>query len=922
MAVNVTSSSNPSNDPDKLPVMGSSESDLAASLIAEDGGSFDFTLKEFTSRLANISSAVECKALLQQQQAKLDADFIRGVETHLLIVARSNLIDALLKHLWQQADWGKQKICLIAVGGYGRGELHPQSDVDLLLLLEQKPTKANCETISGLVTYLWDCGLDLGHSVRTLKECLAYARDDITIHTNILESRPISGETGLFDQLKILTDTQNMWDSSEFFIAKWKEQRERHRDTNNNEYNLEPNIKTSPGGLRDIQNIIWIAKRHLGEGNIQQLEKSGFLTEIEAANFAEGLQFLWKARYALHMLAKRHEDRLLFDYQVKVAEIFGFVDDNANLAVEKFMHEYYRRVLLLAELNDVLIQHFDQDIVRVNEAEELIALNERFCVRNGYIDVIDEQVFVDNLWALIEIFVLMAEHNYIRGVRASTMRLMRTHRERIDDTFRNDEKVIGLFMQLLKSNRNVPLQLKRMRRHGILSKYLPAFGEIIGKMQYDLFHIYTVDIHTLEVVQNIYRFAHEGSEHDYVLAAKVINGHIKIELLYLAALFHDIAKGRGGSHSELGGIDAREFCQRHGVNGRDTNLIVWLVENHLVMSTISQKQDLSDPDVIRQFATSVGDRSRLDYLFILTVADINGTNPELWNAWRASLLRQLYAAATRALRRGLENPVDKKELIAEKQQAALSILAQVGIDAGDVYQQWKDRVDDYFLRESIEDLVLHAEGILAHMDSDTPLVIIKKPSDLFETAVTQITIYCRLRENRFSFITLALEQLNLSIHDARLLIAGGGHVLDTFYVLDADGEAIDHDSNRIDDIRNKMLQILNEPNERWDSCERRTSRRLKSFKWPAQTVFSNDYAPGFSVLEVIAPDRPGLLTTIGQVFFQHKLRVHNAKISTLGERVEDVFFLTDREDNVIDDPVLIEEIQQDLKDQLDELGQQ
>ena len=307
---------------------------------------------------------------------------------------------------------------------------------------------------------------------------------------------------------------------------------------------------------------------------------------------------------------------------------------------------------------------------------------------------------------------------------------------------------------------------------------------------------------------------------------------------------------------------------------------------------------------------------------MLTVADIQGTNPELWNAWRASLLRQLYAAATRALRRGLENPVDKSELIAEKQQAALQLLNEAGIDSADVRLQWQDRVDDYFMRESVEDLVLHAESILAHKGSDTPLVIMKKPSDIFDTDVTQITIYCKLIENRFSFITLALEQLNLSIYDARLLIAGGGHVLDTFYVQDADDEAIDHDSPRIYDIKAKLLQVMMEPNERWLSPDRRASRRIRSFDWPCQADFSNDSAPGLSVLEVVAPDRPGLLTIIGQVFFKHKLRLHNAKISTLGERVEDIFFITDREDQMIEDPEWIEAIQHDIKADLDEHRQQ
>lgn len=866
-----------------------------------------------------ISDVGCCKRYLQSKQEQLDRHFIRGVEAKVLVKGRALLIDSFLRTLVEIQPWDtSQNICVVAVGGYGRGELHPHSDIDLLILLEKELNKKNKEVISGFITYLWDCGLDIGHSVRVVNDCVNLAKEDITVFTNLIESRYLLGEKSLFDAVITKTRQDQMWKSAEFFKAKWDEQRERHRRVDNNEYNLEPNIKTSPGGLRDIQTILWVTKRHFKEQDILQLAARGVLTEIEAASFVEGMDFLCKARYALHMTAGRHEDRLLFEYQVKVAALFGFANDNANLAVEKFMHEYYRRVLLLAEINDVLMQQFDLDIAGKDEGEEIIALNERFCVRNGYIDVVDENVFAQDLSALMEIFPLMAEQNYIRGVRASTIRLMRTYRENIDDDFRQDPKVIGLFNRLLKSGRHVPLQLKRMRQYGILSKYLPAFGNIIGQMQYDLFHIYTVDIHTLEVVDNIYRFAHEGSEFDYILAAKIINGHIKIELLYLAALFHDIAKGRGGDHSELGAHDARMFCEQHGFHGYETNLIVWLVENHLLMSSISQKQDLSDPDVIRQFAEQVADRNRLDYLFILTVADINGTNPEMWNAWRASLMRQLYAGTTRALRRGLERAVDKQQIISVKQNNVLTALDSLGADINKVKNQWKNRVDEYFLRESSEDLILHAQAILESEDSDSPIIIIKPSSEFGNEVITQITIYCKLIENRFSFITLALEQLNLSIHDARLLIAGGGHVLDTFYVLDADNESIDHNSNRIDEIRDKLANVLGSPDDRWLSSGRSLSRRLRSFSWPSQTVFSNDYAPGFSVLEVIAPDRPGLLTVVGQVFFDHVLRLHSAKISTLGERVEDVFFLTDRQDNMIKDPDKIEKIQQDLRQALDE----
>ncbi|MBT8150751.1 MAG: [protein-PII] uridylyltransferase [Gammaproteobacteria bacterium] len=884
-----------------------------------------------------LTSATEAKQFFQRRQAELNAAFESGAETSVLLQARAAVVDAFVVALWGTQQWDTaQRFCVLAVGGYGRSELHPHSDVDILLLFSKAPNKQNKSCIEQFIAQLWDSGLEPGHSVRTVKECVSLAAEDITIMTNLLESRRLLGDAKLHEKLLAQTAPEKIWPAYEFFTAKWQEQRERHRHVISTEYNLEPNIKTSPGGLRDIQTISWVSRRSFGATSFQQLASRKQLTDIEAAAFVEGASFLWRVRYALHMVAGRKEDRLLFEYQLKVAEILGFSDDNVNLAVEQFMHEYYRRVMLLAEMNDVLMQYLNTALADESEEVEVIELNERFCVRNGYIGVIDETIFEKNLAALLEIFLLMAEHNYINGVEAQTIRLMRTHRERIDDKFRQDPQVKSLFMQILRSGRNVPLQLKRMRNHGILSKYLPAFGQIIGKMQYDLFHVYTVDIHTLEVVQNIYRFAHEGSEFDYLLAAKIINGHIKIELLYLAALFHDIAKGRGGDHSELGAHDAREFCLRHGVGKLETNLVVWLVENHLLMSSVSQKQDISDPDVIRHFAETVRERSYLDCLFVLTVADINGTNPELWNAWRASLLRQLYAATTRVLRRGLENPIDKQQVIAVKQATVLARLQGLGVDVDAVRKQWENRFDEYFLRESVDDLALHAQSIIARGDDDSPIILIRPSPEADDETITQITIYSKLIENRFSFMTLALEQLNLSIHDARLLVAGGGQVLDTFYVQDAalhpalqsdasvqaltgDEPGIKVDAEqRAEQIRERLMQVLESPDERWLSSEHRLSRRLRSFAWPSQTEFSNDYAPGFSVLEVIAPDRPGLLTVVGQVFFDHKLRLHSAKISTLGERVEDVFFLTDRNDQIIEDPARIEQIQNDLCAALDE----
>lgn len=885
-----------------------------------------FNREAFRSEIrATVGDAIKARACLQEYQQKLNDAYVDGADVGALVRLRALMIDTLIEELFAVlgSEYHHESYAVIAVGGYGRGELHPFSDVDLLLLLKARPGKKQSEHISQIVTFLWDCGLELGHSVRTLSECVSSAKEDVTIMTNLLESRVLVGNEELHQALMKKVGVENMWPAEQFFTAKWQEQRQRYHTMDGPDYNLEPNIKTSPGGLRDIQTIIWIAKRSLGEADIEALVDQGFLTVLEAQSFRDGLEFLWSVRYALHMVANRHEDRLLFEFQLKIAELLGYADDNANLAVEKFMESYYRCAMRMAVLNDVIIQHFDQSIVGDNNSDELIELNERFVVDNGYIDVRSEEVFEQNPWALLEIFILMAENTYISGVKASSIRLIRKHRENIDDTFRADPKVIDLFLRLLRSGRNVPLQFKRMRQFGMLSAYLPAFGDIIGKMQFDLFHIYTVDVHTLEVVNNVYEFAYNSSQQDYVLAAKIINGHVRIELLYLAALFHDIAKGRGGDHSELGAVDCREFCVRHGFDTYDTNLVVWLVENHLYMSSFSQKQDISDPEVIAEFCQHIGMRERLDYLFVLTVADIQGTNPELWTSWRASLLRQLYAAATRAFRRGLEKYIAKADVIKTKQANALQLLRDNGVDVSAVEALWEDRNDEYFLRESTANIALLTQRILESDNLDQPLIVIQ-PSFEFggEEPITQISIYYGLVENRFSFITLALEQLGLNIYDARLMVAGGGHTLDTYYVLDLNEKPIPENSEFESRTLKKLKQVLTSTDDRWIASEKPISRRLKSFSWPSETVFSNESAPGFSVLEVIAPDRPGLLTVIAQVFFAHKLRLHSAKISTLGERVEDVFFLTDREDQMITDPEQIDKIQSDLRAALDEHTQQ
>ena len=476
-----------------------------------------------------------------------------------------------------------------------------------------------------------------------------------------------------------LPSSEQMWPSKHFFVAKRKEQKARHAKYNDTEYNLEPNVKGSPGGLRDIQTILWVARRQFGSLNLHGLVQQGFLVESECSMLASSQEFLWKVRYALHMLAGRAEDRLLFDHQRKIASLLGFEDGDSKLGIERFMQKYYRVVMGVSELSDLINQHFEEVILRAGETGQAQPLNSRFQLRDGYIEVTHPNVFKRTPFAMLEIFVLMAQHPEIKGVRADTIRLLRDSRHLIDDDFRKDIRNTSLFIELFKSSQGIHRNLRRMNRYGILGLYLPEFGKIIGQMQHDLFHIYTVDAHTLNLIKHLRKLKWPELAEKFPLASKLIDKLPKPELIYLAGLYHDIGKGRGGDHSELGAVDARGFCEAMELSEGDTALVEWLVRRHLLMSTTAQKQDIADPDVIHRFARLVADRERLDNLYLLTCADIAGTSPKLWNAWKDRLLADLYTATRLALRRGLENPVRADERIAETRNEAQETLTAFGL---------------------------------------------------------------------------------------------------------------------------------------------------------------------------------------------------------------------------------------------------
>ena len=836
-----------------------------------------------------------------------------------LVRARSDFIDELLAAVWCWCGLPVDRaLCLIAVGGYGRGELQPHSDIDLLILLDDLDPGEYQENLERFITLLWDIKLDIGHSVRTIPECVEAAIADITVATNLMESRPLIGDPSLHRAMSQRTGPEHVWPSREFYRAKWDEQIARHRKYGDTEYKLEPNVKTSPGGLRDVQTIGWIAKRHFRTSNIEELVARGFLTAEEFRIFTEGRDFLWLVRWALHMITDRAEDRLLFEHQRQIAELFGFVDSPEELAIEKFMQVYYRWALALSELNELVVQLYDEAILRACDPEIQQPINRRFFIRNNYIDTCNDKVFKTHPSAVMEIFVLMAQNRHIVGPRASAIRLLREARHQIDDNFREDPRNRQLFIELLGSPHNVATQLQRMTRYGILGKYLPEFGRIIGMMQHDLFHIYTVDAHTIQVVKNMRLFAHADFADKFPISASIIKRLPKPELLYIAGLYHDIAKGRGGDHSEKGAVDAERFCIDHGFNRRDTDLVIWLVQNHLLMSSTSQRKDISDPGIIGEFSRLMGDQLHLDHLYALTVADINATNPKLWNSWRASLLRQLYLETKRALRRSNNGHINKQVWIEESKENAIRLLEDKGFDAEELIDHWNGSHEDYFLRETPTDIAWHTQAIVAHTKQPGPLVLIKDTTARQHEGATQVFVHTRSFPGLFALIAATFEQLQLSIQDARIYQNADGYSLDSYIVLEANGEPIGDDPERIRSIHDTLSKAIEERAANNSGAQRRVPRRLQHFDYPTEVKVSTDDIKQSTIVELVTPDRPGVLARVGQVFLDFGVQLQNAKISTMGERVEDVFFITDDRGNSLADPDRREDLARALCASLDQ----
>jgi len=844
--------------------------------------------------------------------------FNEGAPADLLVRARAALIDEVLREVWDRHVGAAEGIALVAVGGYGRGELLPFSDIDLLVLHTPEALDEHRGRLEPFFTFLWDIGLEVGSSVRTVEQCTRIAADDLTVITNLLESRLLTGDAGLHAALVRETAPDRLWPVAAFFRAKLEEQRRRHAKYDDTGYKLEPNVKESPGGLRDIHTIAWVAKRHFDASSLQELRDEGFLTKQECDELFAGQDFLWRVRFALHMLTGRHEDRLLFDHQVRVAGLFGYVDAPgempaaSNRAVEQFMQLYYRTIKSLSCLNDMLLQLFEEAILGARGDGDVNVLNARFQIRGSVIEARDENIFVAQPWALIEVFTLMQAHPEITGIRAATLRLIRRDLRLLDDTVRADRRTKTLFIELFRNGNGLTHGLRRMNRYGVLGRYLPAFGRIVGHMQYDLFHTLTVDEHILYVLRNARRMAMPMFADELPFASTVFQRVEKPELLYLAAFFHDLAKGRGGDHSELGSTDAARFCLEHGLSHGDAEHVAWLVKHHLTMSLTAQKQDVHDPAVVGTFASTVASRERLDYLYLLTVADIRGTNPKLWNGWRDSLLKELYRATARALEKGVESLATLEERAALNRSAALERLAAAGVDADAAKAVWARFEQEYFLRHSADELAWHLPEILSEPHAPTPLVLVRN----FEDRGTSVFIYCRDRDHLFGLTTGVLASLGLNILDARLHTTADGFVLDSYVILEHDGSAI-VSPHRTQEIIERLARVIADPAVTVVDVNRRVPARFKHFNTPTSVHIAQDTGRGRTRLELVAADQPGLLSMIGRVFHKRGILLDTAKIATIGERAEDVFYLTSRDREPLTDPALLEELREVIVRTLD-----
>ena len=803
-----------------------------------------------------------------------------------LLNGRAALVDSVLQEVWTALDMPAE-CALAAVGGYGHGELYPGSDVDLLILVpdeqhtqHESGTAAQLEKLIGL---LWDIGLDIGHSVRTVNQCLDEAEGDITVETSLLEARYLAGARALYDDFE--QSYNAALEPAVFFRAKQLEQDQRYAKFSDTPYSVEPNCKESPGGRRDLQVLRWVARAAgIGE-DWKALAKAGLITAAEVRQFESVDRLLTDLRIELHLLVGRREDRLLFDHQEKLAGAMGIAATEAKRASEVLMQRYYQNAKLVVQLNMLVMQVLSDRLLPARVGPPIV-IDEDFQMVRELIDVREEDVFRRHPRALLECFLLQMQRSEIKGMTPRTMRALWRAQGHIDAGFRRDAENRALFLKLFQQKHLIH-PMRRMNQFDILGRYLPAFGRIVGQMQHDLFHVYTVDQHILQVLRNLRRFAMPEFAHEYPFCSRLMAGFENRWLLYIAALFHDMAKGRGGDHSQLGKKDAARFCRDHAITGADAELVGFLVEQHLTMSQVAQKQDLADPEVVLAFARKVGDLRQLTALYLLTVADIRGTSPKVWNAWKGKLLEDLFRMTASVLG---GTAVLQLTGVTERQEEARRILRYHGLRPDVELELWSQLDTGYFMRHAADEIAWHTRTLYHRPASDKP-VVRARLNPMGEGL--QVMVYVPDQALLFARLCGFFARLGYNIVDAKIHTTRHGYALDSFVVFAVNPDQAYRDVIGL--IEHGIGEQLNTQPPLPAPVSGRLSRQVRHFPVTPEIEIRADERGNQYLMSVSAADRPGLLYAIARVLGEHGITLHTAKIATLGERIEDVFLISGKE---------------------------
>ena len=827
------------------------------------------------------------KAALARADARLARRYDAGYPAERLVALRARAVDARVRAAWRRCLPGDAPLALFAVGGYGRGELFPQSDIDLLVLGQPAAQRDHEAALARFIALLWDAGLEASHAVRSPAQCTEDAAD-LTVLTALIEARPLCATAADQGLLEEATAPARVWPPSAFFAAKCEEQRRRHARFGDTSDNLEPNLKDGPGGLRDLHVLGWLALRSFGARSLDALIEGGQLGRDEAAALERERRVLCRLRYGLHLVAGRREERLRFDYQKLLAQRLGYADDGKALAVEQMMQGFYRSAAVVRRIGDRLLQRFEEHFAGVAVPEPIDAHFER---RGGYLATRVPGWLGEQPAHLFALFAAWAADPTLRGLHSQTERELAQALPQIPGHAEATPALRDAFLALLRGPQPVKT-LERMARLGVLGRWIPAFQRVSGRMQFDLFHVFTVDQHTLAVLRNLDGFASGEPDPRFSIAHRVWPSLRKPELLLLAGLFHDIGKGRGGDHSELGAVDARAFCEAHGLSEADTALVEWLVRRHLLMSVTAQKQDITDPEVIHRFAGEVADRQRLDYLYLLTCADIAGTSPKLWNSWKDRLLADLHSATRLALRRGLGQPVAVAERIAENRDAARALLAAAGHDDNAIAAMFARMPEENFLRSRADQIAWQAAALRDAAPGQTVVAARAMPGRDGRDGL-DVLVHMPDRDGLFAAIVITLDRLGMSVLQARALDGPDGTIFDTFHVLPAEQRQAPEPAQ----LAAALARALEGDIDHLRPARRSQPQHLRHFRVPPQLDFAE--VAGVTRIGLVCTDRPGLLADVARVLREQHLRVHDARIATFGERAEDLLLVSDEHNQAL-----------------------